>query len=70
MWKVGLEIIQQPILHDKRNRIEIMEYGEDGAWKLTERLNSEKAFIITYGAVYFFNFLFCYYICIGFIFDQ
>lgn len=45
-----------------------MEYREDDAWKLTEQLNSEKALIITYHAVYFFNFLFCYYICIGFIF--
>lgn len=40
MWKIGLGIMQQPILHDKRNRIEIMEYGEDGAWKSTEQLNS------------------------------
>lgn len=25
-----LKIMQQQILHDKRNRVEIMEYGEDG----------------------------------------
>lgn len=64
--------MQQLILHEKRHRIETMEYGVDGVWKLAEWLDSEKALIIimVVGAVYFFNFLFCYYICIGFIFDQ
>lgn len=38
--------MQQPILHDKRNRIEIKECGEDGAWKLAEWLGSEKTLII------------------------
>lgn len=47
MWKAGLEIMQQPILHYKRNRIEILEYRKDGAWKLTEQLNSEKAELYT-----------------------
>lgn len=64
--------MQQLILHNKRNRIEIMEYREDSVWKLAEWLDSEKALVIimAVGAVYIFNFLFCYYICIGFIFDQ
>lgn len=38
--------MQQPILHDKRNRIEVMEYGKDRLWKLAEWLDSENALII------------------------